>query len=104
MHASDVWLLQVYCGARRYKSKKKAFTRYAKKYADGGKGVEEELNQLKKNCAVIRVLAHTQITKIGYGQKKAHLAEIQARGAALFTIVAHQLCCLLCLSLRQIVG
>ena len=63
--------------ARRYKSKKKAFTRYAKRYADGGKGVEEELNQLKKNCSVIRVLAHTQITKINYGQKKAHLAEIQ---------------------------
>ena len=39
--------------------------------------MEEELNQLKKNCSVIRVLAHTQITKIGYGQKKAHLAEIQ---------------------------
>lgn len=61
----------------RYKSKKKAFSRYSKKYSDGAKTIEEELNQLKKNCSVIRVLAHTQITKIGYGQKKAHMSEIQ---------------------------
>ena len=61
----------------RFKAKKKAFHRYAKKYTDGKKTIEEELNQLKKNCSVIRVLAHTQITKIGYGQKKAHMSEIQ---------------------------
>lgn len=64
---------------RRFKAKKKAFHRYAKKYTDGKKTIEEELNQLKKNCSVIRVLAHTQITKIGYGQKKAHMSEIQVR-------------------------
>ena len=32
---------------------------------------------MKKHCTVIRVLAHTQISKIHIGQKKAHLMEIQ---------------------------
>lgn len=61
----------------RYKSKKKAFCHYAKKYADGSKGIEADLDQLRKQATVIRVLAHTQIGKISFGQKKAHLAEIQ---------------------------
>ena len=61
----------------RNKSKKKSFTKYVKKYSDGQKTIEEELNALKKHCTVIRVLAHTQISKIHIGQKKAHLMEIQ---------------------------
>merc|ERR1711907_842684 len=47
-----------------YKSKKKAFTKYTKKYG------------------VIRVLAHTQIRKIPMGQKKAHMMEIQINGGS----------------------
>ena len=69
-------------GSYRYKSKKKAFANYAKKYTEGKGGIEAELEQLKNHCCVIRVLAHTQIRAIGYGQKKAHLAEIQVRRAA----------------------
>jgi len=65
--------------ARRYKSKKKAFTKYVAKYSDGRKSIEDELNVLKKHCTVIRALVHTQIKKIGFGQQKAHLAEIQVR-------------------------
>ncbi len=65
-----------------YKSKKKAFTKYAKKYADGKKEIEAELNEMKKKCAVVRVLAHTQIRKIPYGQKKAHMMEIQINGGS----------------------
>ena len=61
----------------RFKSKKRAFSNYAKKYTDGKKNIEAELEQLKKHCTVIRVIAHTQILAIGYGQKKAHMAEIQ---------------------------
>ncbi len=61
----------------RAKAKKKAFTKYAKKYADGQKTIEEELNAMKKHCSAIRVLAHTQISKIQITQKKAHLMEIQ---------------------------
>ena len=61
----------------RYKSKKKAFCHYSKKYSDGSKSIEADLEQLRKQATVIRVLVHTQIGKINFGQKKAHLAEIQ---------------------------
>lgn len=47
-----------------YKSKKKAFVKYAKKYYEsdnGKKALEAELAKLKKYAAVIRVLAHTQV-------------------------------------------
>uniref|UniRef100_A0A6N2K9T5 Ribosomal protein L3 n=1 Tax=Salix viminalis TaxID=40686 RepID=A0A6N2K9T5_SALVM len=44
------------------KSKKKAFTKYSKKYesGDGKKDIQAQLEKLKKYCTVIRVLAHTQ--------------------------------------------
>lgn len=61
----------------RYKSKKKAFCHYSKKYAGGSKSIQADLEQLRKQATVIRLLVHTQIGKIGFGQKKAHLAEIQ---------------------------
>ena len=61
----------------RYKSKKKAFSRYAKKYSEGKEAISADLEEIKANCAVVRVLVHTQIKKIGYGQRKAHLSEIQ---------------------------
>jgi large subunit ribosomal protein L3e len=45
------------------KSKKKAFTKYCKKYEseDGKKDIQAQLEKLKKYCTVIRVLAHTQV-------------------------------------------
>jgi large subunit ribosomal protein L3e len=64
-----------------YRSKKKAFDRYAARVADEkNKSTEEELARIKKFCQVIRVLAHTQIQKIRQRQKKAHLMEIQVNG------------------------
>ena len=67
-----------------YRSKKKAFTRYAKKHAeDGGKSTARELERIRKYCTVVRVLAHTQIRKTGLGQKKAHLMEIQVNGGSI---------------------
>ncbi|CAG8573973.1 10396_t:CDS:2 [Paraglomus brasilianum] len=63
-----------------YKSKKKAFTKYAKKYADGVKPIDQELARIKKYCQVVRVLVHTQISKVHIKQKKAHLMEIQLNG------------------------
>ncbi|KNE73351.1 60S ribosomal protein L3-B [Allomyces macrogynus ATCC 38327] len=66
-----------------YKSKKKAFTRYAQKYADGAKDITRELERIKKYCQVVRVLAHTQIRKVKIGQKKAHLMEIQLNGGSI---------------------
>ncbi|CAD6571815.1 MAG: 60S ribosomal protein L3 [Cyphobasidiales sp. Tagirdzhanova-0007] len=66
-----------------YKSKKKAFTRYAAKHAESsGKSVARELERMRKYCTVIRVLAHTQIRKTGLKQKKAHLMEIQVNGGS----------------------
>ncbi|CAG8564724.1 10279_t:CDS:2, partial [Dentiscutata heterogama] len=66
-----------------YRSKKKAFTKYAKKYAEGDKDIRRELTRIKKYCQVVRVLAHTQIKKVKIGQKKAHLMEIQLNGGTI---------------------
>jgi len=67
-----------------YRAKKKAFTRYAAQFADGkNKDMELEMERMKKYCQVVRVLAHTQIRKIGLRQKKAHLMEIQVNGGTI---------------------
>jgi len=63
-----------------YRSKKKAFTKYVKKYADGAKDITAALDEIKKYCQVVRVIAHTQIRKLKIGQKKAHMMEIQVNG------------------------
>ena len=65
-----------------YKSKKKAFTKYAKKHAEKGASVSREIERIKKYCSVVRVLAHTQISKTPLKQKKAHLMEIQINGGS----------------------
>jgi len=86
---NTVWAEHISDDARRrfyknwYKAKRNAFTKYTKKYADGKKQIEAELEQLKKHCTVIRVLAHTQIRKLNLGQKKAHMAEIQVNGGTI---------------------
>ncbi|CAJ0627457.1 4484_t:CDS:2, partial [Entrophospora sp. SA101] len=66
-----------------YRSKKKAFTKYTKKYLDTSKSVDKELARIKKYCQVVRVLAHTQIRLVKIGQKKAHLMEIQVNGGTI---------------------
>jgi large subunit ribosomal protein L3e len=65
-----------------YKSKKKAFTKYAKKWEDptGVKEIEKDFAKMKKYCTVIRVLVHTQMKLMGHKQKKAHIMEIQING------------------------
>jgi large subunit ribosomal protein L3e len=65
-----------------YKSKKKAFTKYALKYLPENKTKTIDVNiaKLKKYCSVVRVLAHTQVRKLKLRQKKAHLMEIQVNG------------------------
>jgi len=63
-----------------YRSKKKAFTKYAKKNTENKSILEKELNRIKKYASVIRVLAHTQVRKVGLGQKKAHIMEVQVNG------------------------
>jgi large subunit ribosomal protein L3e len=63
-----------------YKSKKKAFTKYAKKFTEKKQDIDAELAKIKKYCSVVRVIAHTQIRKVKLGQKKAHVMEIQVNG------------------------
>lgn len=47
----------------RHKSKKKAFTKYCKKWQDedGKKQLEKDFAAMKKYCKVIRVIVHTQV-------------------------------------------
>eukprot|EP00343_Euplotes_focardii_P009195 CAMPEP_0205824858 /NCGR_PEP_ID=MMETSP0206-20130828/22989_1 /ASSEMBLY_ACC=CAM_ASM_000279 /TAXON_ID=36767 /ORGANISM="Euplotes focardii, Strain TN1" /LENGTH=396 /DNA_ID=CAMNT_0053123369 /DNA_START=24 /DNA_END=1214 /DNA_ORIENTATION=- len=72
-----------------YRSKKKAFSRYADRvYKDDSRDVENKLERMKKYCQVIRVLAHTQIKKVKLRQKKAHLMEIQVNGGSVAQKVA----------------
>jgi large subunit ribosomal protein L3e len=66
-----------------YRSKKKAFDRYAARVADeSNKDVESQLERIRKYAQVVRVLAHTQIRLVGLRQKKAHLLEIQVNGGS----------------------
>jgi len=67
-----------------YRSKKKAFTKYAKKYTsdEGKKSVERELEKIAKYCSVVRVIAHTQIRLVNLRQKRAHVMEIQVNGGS----------------------
>jgi len=63
-----------------YRSKRKAFTKYAKKAAEKPQEIDAELERIKKYCQVVRVLAHTQIRKLKLRQKVANLLEIQING------------------------
>jgi large subunit ribosomal protein L3e len=72
-----------------YRSKKKAFTKYAKKHSENkGSSVTRELERIKKYATVVRVLAHTQIRQTPLKQKKAHLMEIQINGGSVADKVA----------------
>jgi len=86
---TTVWAQHLSAELRRrfyknwYRAKKKAFTKYALQDKDDkikAKTIDVELKRIKKYCSVVRVLAHTQIRKLGFRQKKAHLMEIQVNG------------------------
>jgi large subunit ribosomal protein L3e len=85
-----IWAAHVSEDCRRrfyknwYNSKKKAFTKTAKKWADdaGKAEIEADFNKIKKYCSVVRVLAHTQMKIMRHRQKKAHLMEIQVNGGS----------------------
>jgi large subunit ribosomal protein L3e len=66
-----------------YRSKKKAFTKYAKRVETNKDAYERELNRIRKYAKVVRVLAHTQVRLVkGLKQKKAHVMEIQVNGGS----------------------
>eukprot|EP01088_Endostelium_zonatum_P009101 TRINITY_DN222_c0_g1_i1.p1 TRINITY_DN222_c0_g1~~TRINITY_DN222_c0_g1_i1.p1 ORF type:complete len:430 (-),score=97.18 TRINITY_DN222_c0_g1_i1:83-1372(-) len=84
-HLSDECLRRFY--KNWYRSKAKAFSKYKKNSlaeVKGRKGnyLTRELERMKKYCSVIRVIAHTQIRKIGLRQKKSHIMEIQINGGS----------------------
>mmetsp|Transcript_11715 Transcript_11715/g.14780 ORF Transcript_11715/g.14780 Transcript_11715/m.14780 type:complete len:391 (+) Transcript_11715:42-1214(+) len=79
-HLSDEFKRR--CYKNWYKSKKKAYSKYSKKYEDGAKDIDHELNRIKKFCTVVRVIAHTQVSKLNLRIKKAHIMEIQVNGGA----------------------
>jgi large subunit ribosomal protein L3e len=66
-----------------YRSKKKAFTKYAKKHSENKALTEKELARIKKYASTVRVIAHSQIRKVGLRQKKAHILEIQVNGGTI---------------------
>jgi len=76
-HLSEDVLRRFY--KRWYRSKKKAFTKYTKKYVEDKKSIDRDIAILRKNSAVVRLIVQTQSRKIKV-QKKAHLAEIQING------------------------
>jgi len=65
-----------------YRSKRKAFTKYSKAFADekGKAEVQRHLDKIRKYCSVVRVVAHTQVSKLNMRLKKAHIMEIQING------------------------
>merc|ERR1712072_1503142 len=44
--------------------------------------------KMKKYCTILRVLCHTQIKKLNFRQKKAHIAEIQVNGGSMADKIA----------------
>merc|ERR1712168_172503 len=68
-----------------YKSKKKAFTKYCKKWQDdeGKKQLVKDFASMKKYCQAIRIIAHTQMRLLPLRQKKAHLMEVQLNGGSI---------------------
>jgi len=80
-HLSDEFKRRMY--KRWYKSKKKAFTKYTAKYTESKGDIDAELARIKRFCSVVRVIAHTQISKVSLGQKKAHVMEIQVNGGTI---------------------
>ncbi|KAJ3192942.1 60S ribosomal protein L3 [Irineochytrium annulatum] len=67
-----------------YRSKKKAFTKYAEKYTkpEAKRSIPDQLERIKKYCSVVRVIVHTQVNLVKIGQKKAHVMEIQLNGGS----------------------
>lgn len=62
-------------------SKKKCFSKYAKSANEKGHdNLAARCNRIAKYASVIRVIAHTQQSKLNLRQKRAHILEIQVNG------------------------
>jgi len=87
---STVWASSISDEARRrfyknwYRSKKKAFTKYALNWKpeNQAKTIDRDIARIKKYCQTIRLIAHTQIRALKFRSKKAHIMEIQLNGGS----------------------
>ena len=87
---TTVWAQHLSSEVRRrfYKnwsaSSKLAFTKHKKLYwkKKGKTQRKQQLEKLNTQATIIRVLAHTQVSKTPIGSKKAHLLEIQVNGGS----------------------
>eukprot|EP01094_Clydonella_sp_ATCC50884_P006805 TRINITY_DN15996_c0_g1_i1.p2 TRINITY_DN15996_c0_g1~~TRINITY_DN15996_c0_g1_i1.p2 ORF type:complete len:407 (+),score=151.83 TRINITY_DN15996_c0_g1_i1:23-1222(+) len=68
-----------------YRSKQKAFTKYAKKWSEAQKPktIDRDLARIKKRADVVRVIAHTQVSLLRLRVKKAHIMEVQVNGGSI---------------------
>jgi len=60
-------------------AKKKAFSKYAERWKKDDKdktSIKRDLERIKKYCTVVRVLTCTQMNKLNFRQRKAHLIEV----------------------------
>ncbi|AFZ80792.1 60S ribosomal protein L3, putative [Theileria equi strain WA] len=64
-----------------YKSKKKAFTKYTKKFQEGK--VDKEISRIKNYATVVRAICHTQPSKLSISLRKAHIMEVQVNGGSI---------------------
>lgn len=57
--------------SNRYSSKKKAFTKASKKWADdlGKKTIEDNFKKMIRYCKYIRIIVHSQVSKYIYLMK-----------------------------------
>jgi large subunit ribosomal protein L3e len=77
-HVSDEFRRRFY---KNYtNSKKKAFTKNSAKWENDASSIDATLAKMKKYCAVIRLIAHTQMKCLPLKQKKAHVLELQVNG------------------------
>ena len=66
-------------------AKKKAFSKYAQRYQEDEKSkrsIKRDIERIRKYCQVVRVLVSTQLSKLNFRQRKAHLFEVQVNGGS----------------------
>merc|ERR1719396_14891 len=73
-----------------FKSKQKAFTKYQKRWSEASKDreLDHELERMKKYCSHIRLIVHSQPSKLGGARsdnhgRKAHIMEVQVNGGSI---------------------
>jgi large subunit ribosomal protein L3e len=67
---------------KRYTKKVKAFSKVPALIGtpEGKEEREAKINKITKYAQVVRAIVHSQPTKLGFGQKKGHIMELQVNG------------------------